>query len=260
MKPLIILLLLFFYNFSFSQSIDFETEKNIIKETLSEYLTTNPNSLTSFLPEGRFHKRGHRLFEFQITTEKDSLKKEALKNEVINMNKFADSVSILLKSKKIRIQIKDTIFAFNYIPANTNLKNITDWGEKYKSLLTDFEKNSLFRFDTIIGKDYIDLIKKQIDYTGEDKPFQRQELNQSYYEFEKDNLPCDDILCTKMSKIYHAVFNNSNTKGCYLVSFYCGENEICKSFIFIKKEKNRWIYVDDYPTWLVDDIRDIKNK
>jgi len=41
MKLLPILFFTFLFNFSYSQGIDFKTEKEIIKQTLSQYLDTN---------------------------------------------------------------------------------------------------------------------------------------------------------------------------------------------------------------------------
>lgn len=243
----------FFYNLSFSQSIDFETEKNIIKETLSQYLNTNANSIASYLKDEKGYKKVEFGLKMGIVMEEDSLTKEDLKKDLKRLDFYADSISNVLKAKKIRVQISDTLFAYKYISVNYNLQKEADWEQNYQNLLSDFEENALARFDTIIGKEYIDLIKKQVNYKGENKPFLTEELNHSYYQFEKTNHLCDDEFCIKASKLYRAVFNNDYTKGCYLVSFYCRENEICRSFIFIKKEKNRWIYVDEYPSWLIDE-------
>lgn len=253
MKLLSIILFLLFYNFSFSQSIDFETEKKIIKETLSQYLNTNPNSIASYLKG----EKGYKMFEFGfkmgMLMEEDSPSKEEIKKDLLQFYLYADSISIALKSKKIRVQISDTLFAYKYTSGRSNLQNEADWKQNYEYLYSDFAENDLARFDTIIGKEYIDLIKKQINYKGENKVFLRQELNQSHYQFEKIKSPCNDEFCFNASKIYRAVFNSDNTKGCYLFSFYCQENEICRSFIFIKKKNDKWIFVDDYPSWIVDE-------
>ncbi|WP_307293769.1 hypothetical protein [Flavobacterium sp. SORGH_AS_0622] len=149
--------------------------------------------------------------------------------------------------------VSDTLFAYKYIPAANNLQNETDWKQNYQYLLADFKYNELARMDTIIGEEYIDLIKKQVHYKGENKTFARGELDHSYYKYEKENLSSKDQSSIRGSKLYRLVLNDNNTKGCYLFSFYCSQNRICRSFIFIKKENNKWVYVDEYPSWIVDE-------
>ncbi len=90
----------------------------------------------------------------------------------------------------------------------------SEWEQYLPYLIPDFVENHLARFDTIISKEYIDLIKKQIHYKGENKSFLPEELNNSFYQFKKENLTCKDEFCFKASKIYRAVFNNDNTKDC----------------------------------------------
>lgn len=253
MKFILTIILSFITINSFSQKIDFETKKKIIKHTLSQYLDTNPNSVASYTKG----KKGFDMLQFglkmSIAMEEDSIKKQELIITLDTLDQFSNSILEELKNRKILVSISDTIYAYKYIAGNNNLKNNEDWQIKYSSLLEDFEENDLVRFDTIIGKEYIDLIKKQIDYKGSSKAFSVNELDQSYYQFSKNNTPCNDEYCFRADKVYRAVFNDSFTKGCYLFSFLCQDNQICRSFIFIKKEQNQWIYVDDYPSWIVDE-------
>lgn len=253
MKLILGILLSYFFSFSHCQDIDFEAEKEIIRETLSQYFDTNPNSIASFVKG----KKGYELTEFMmkmaIAMEEDLSAKEELQKELDSLEYYSDFVSNALKTKKIKVQIIDTIYSYKYIPATKNLQNETEWEENYQYLLPDFTENNLARLDTIIVEEYIDLIKKQIHYKGENRFIPTKELNNSHYQFETNILPCNDEFCFKADKVYSAVFNEDFTKGCYLFSFYCQENEICRSFIFIKKQNDKWIYVDGYPSWLVDE-------
>lgn len=253
MKLLSTIFFIFFVNFSYSQTIDFKTETEIIKQTLSQYLDSNPNSIASFLKGKKKYKFTVLGLEMGIIMEDDPVTKEALKKDLDLLSYYSDSISVALQTEKIKVLISDTLFAYKYTPAASNLKNETDWKQNYQYLLDDFKDNKLARMDTIIGEEYIDLIKKQLHYKGENKLFLRDELNHSYYKYENENIPCDDEFCINGSRLYRLVLNNDNTKGCYLFSFYCGENSICRSFIFIRKENNKWIYVDEYPSWIVDE-------
>ncbi|MGN7809477.1 hypothetical protein [Flavobacterium sp. 22076] len=253
MKLFSILFFIFFVNFSYSQTIDFKTEKEIIKQTLSQYLDTNPNSIVSFLKGGKGYRFTVLGVEMGIEMEEDSIKREDLKKDLNYLNHYSDSIADVLKTKKIKVFISDTLFAYKYMPGANNLKNETDWKQNYQYLLSDFKDNELARMDTIIGEEYIDLIKKQVHYKGENKTFVRGELDHSYYKYEKENLTSKDQLSIRGSKIYRLVLNRDNTKGCYLFSFYCSNDKICRSFIFIKKENNKWVYVDEYPSWIVDE-------
>ncbi|MDQ6531811.1 hypothetical protein [Flavobacterium sp. LHD-85] len=253
MKLLSILFFILLFNFSYSQNIDFKTEKEIIKQTLSQYLDTNPNSIASFFKGGKGYKFASFGLETGIAMEEDSLKREDLKKDLNHLNYYSDSISDVLKTKKINVFISDTLFAYKYIPATNNLKNENDWKQNYQYLLSDFKYNELARMDTIIGEEYIDLIKRQVHYKGENKTFARGELDHSYYKYEKEDLTSKDEFSIRGSKIYRLVLNKNNTKGCFLFSFYCNQNKICRSFIFIKKENNKWVYVDEYPSWIVDE-------
>jgi hypothetical protein len=253
MKLLSILFFIFSVQFSYSQTLDLKTEKEIIRQTLSQYLNTNPNSMASFLKGKKGYKMAAFGLKMGVAMEEDPVKKEAAKKDLIYLDHYSDSIAAVLKTKKIKVFVSDTLFVYKYTPAASNLQNETDWKQNYQYLLADFKDNSMARMDTIIGEEYIDLIKKQLHYKGQDKPFLRAELNDSYYQYEKENSSSKNELSIRASKIYRLVLNKDNTKGCYLFSFYCGANKSCRSFIFIKKENNKWVYVDEYPSWIVDE-------
>jgi|GEM_PF-1374639 len=253
MKILLNLIFVLFTINSFSQKIDFETEKKIIRETLSQYLDTSPNSVASYIKG----KKGYEMLEFAykmgIVMEEDSIKKQELIHVLDSLDFISNSILAELKNRKIRVQISDTLYAYMYKPLNNDLRKNADWENEYKYLLEDFKYNNMARLDTIIGEEYIDLIKRQIHYKGTGKLFSVKELDQSYYQFTTENDSCNDEYCFKAEKVYRAVFNDSFTKGCYLFSFYCRDNQICRSFIFIRKEQNQWIYVEEYPSWIIDE-------
>ena len=238
---------------SFSQKIDFETEKKIIKETLSQYLDTNPNSIASYIKG----KKGYEMLEFAykmgIVMEEDSLKKQEFIHALDSLDYISNDISAELKNRKIRVKISNTLYAYQYKPVNKDLRNNADWENEYQYLLEEFKYNNMARLDTIIGEEYIDLIKRQIHYKGKNKLFSLKELDYSYYQFTTENDSCNDEYCIKADKVYRAIFNDSFTKGCYLFSFKCRDNQVCRSFIFIRKEQNQWIYVDEYPSWIIDE-------
>ncbi len=255
MKILLNLIFVLFTINSFSQKIDFESEKKIIRETLSQYLDTSPNSVASYIKG----KKGYDMLQFAykmgIVMEEDSIKKQELVHILVDsLDYISNSISTELKNRKINVQIIDTLYAYKYKPVNSDLRKNIDWENNYKYLLEDFKYNKLARLDTIIGEEYIDLIKRQIHYKGTDKLFSVKELDQSYYQFTTGNDSCNNEYCFKADKVYRAVFNDSFTKGCYLFSFKCRDNQVCRSFIFIRKEQNQWIYVDEYPSWIVDEL------
>lgn len=192
-------------------------------------------------------------YKMGIAMEEDSIKKQELIHVLDSLDYISNSISAELKNRKIRVQISDTLYAYIYKPLNNDLRKNEDWENEYQYLLEDFKYNKSARLDTIIGEEYIDLIKRQIHYKGADKLFSVKELDDSYYKFTKENDSYNDEYCLKADKVYRAVFNDSFTKGCYLFSFLCSDNQICRSFIFIRKEQNQWIYVDDYPSWIIDE-------
>ena len=253
MKTFLNLILILFTISSFSQKINFETEKKIIRETLSQYLDTSPNSVASYIKG----KKGYDMLQFAykmgVAMEEDSIKKQELIYVLDSLDYISNNISAELKNRKIQVKISDTLYAYQYKPLNNDLRKNIDWENNYQYLLDDFKYKNMARLDTIIGEEYIDLIKRQIHYKGTYKLFSVKELDQSYYEFTTENDSCNDEYCFKAGKVYRAVFNDSFTKGCYLFSFICSDNQICRSFIFIRKEQNQWIYVDEYPSWIVDE-------
>ncbi len=254
MKLILLLLFLSFAKLSFAQSIDLETEKSIIRETLCQYLNTNPNSAASFLKVNKGYQLMRESFKMALAFQTDSVKEKEIHKEMANFEHYVDSVTIQLQTKKITVQLADTLYAYQYTSGLRNLKTGKDWQENYSNLLDDFQKNKLHRFDTIIGESYIELIKQQINYKGETVPLQLSSFNLAHYQYQKKAADCErNEFCLEADKVYRAVFNADGTKGCYLFSFLCGDSKICRIFIFIKKENGRWVFVADYPSWIVEE-------
>lgn len=254
MKLISPLLLLFLVQPSFGQSIDLATEQSIIRETLCQYLNTNPNSAASFLKVNKGYALMKDYYKMALAFEADSVKQKGILKELSNFENYSDSVELQLQNKKITVQLTDTLYAYQYVSGTRNLKTAQDWQDHYSNLLDDFQKNKLHRFDTTIGEAYIELIRQQILNTAGNMPFQLSSFNKDYYQYQKTAADCNKSeFCLQADKVYRAVFNADGSKGCYLFSFHCGENKICRSFIFIKKENGRWIYVAEYPSWIIDE-------
>lgn len=193
-------------------------------------------------------------YKMALAFEPDSAKQKVINKEMANFEHYVDSVTLQLQNKKITVQLADTLYAYQYIPGMRNLKMDKDWQENYSNLLDDFQENKLHRFDTTIGEAYIELIRQQILNTAGSVPLELSSFNKDHYRFQKKAADCDKSeFCLQADKVYRAVFNADRSKGCYLFSFHCGENKICRSFIFIKKENGRWIYVTEYPSWIIDE-------
>jgi len=254
MKLILSLLFLSFAQLSFSQSVDLATERSIISETLCQYLNTNPNSAASFLKANKGYQLMSESFKMALAFEPDSAKQKDIYKKMSEFDRYVDSITLQLQHKKIMVQLNDTLYAYRYVAGSRNLKTEKDWQDNYTYLLNDFQKNDLHRFDTIVGESYIDLIKQQIHYKGESVPLELSSFNLAHYQYQKKAADCEQSeFCIQADKVYRAVFNADGTKGCYLFSFLCGENKICRSFIFIKKENGRWIYVAQYPSWIIDE-------
>ncbi|WP_114791174.1 hypothetical protein U0035_22325 [Niabella yanshanensis] len=254
MKLILPLLFLSFAQLSFSQSVDLATERSIISETLCQYLNTNPNSAASFLKTNKGYQLMRESFKMALAFEPDSVKQKGIYKEMANFEHYVDSITTQLQNKKIIVQLADTLYTYQYVARSRNLKTEKDWQNNYANLLDDFQKNNLHRFDTIIGESYIGLIKQQINYKGESIPLELSSFNLAHYQYQKKAADCEqNEFCIQADKVYRAVFNAEGSKGCYLFSFLCGENKICRSFIFIKKENGRWVYVAQYPSWIIDE-------
>lgn len=97
---------------SFSQKIDFETEKKIIRQTLSEYLDANPNSIASYI-KGR---KGYDILQFGykmgVAMEEDSIKKQEIIHVLDSLDYISNSIVEELKNRKIRVHINDTLYAY----------------------------------------------------------------------------------------------------------------------------------------------------
>lgn len=238
---------------AFAQNIDSEKEKEIIKKTLTEYLDTNPNSLASYLKGNKGYDMMDFAIKMAIVMEEDGIKKQELISDLNQIDDYADSISTILQNKKIKVHIIDTLFAYQYTPVTNDLRNESDWEQAYTYLLEDFKYNNSARLDTIIGEEYIELIKKQINIQRDNEWISPDVFDNSHYEYTSKDTLCESDFCIKADKVYHLVLNKEGNKGCYLFSFYCQDNKICRAFIFIKKENEQWHYVDDYPSWLVDE-------
>lgn len=254
MKLIYPLVLLFFAQSSFSQSIDPATEQSIIRETLCQYLNTNPNSAASFLKVNKGYALMKDYYKMALAFEADSVRQKGILKELLNFENYSDSVELQLRNKKIMVQLADTLYAYQYVSGTRNLKADKDWQDNYSNLLEDFQKNKLHRFDTTIGEAYIELIRQQIRNTAGSLPLELSSFNKDHYRYQKKVADCDKSeFCLQADKVYRAVFNTDGSKGCYLFSFHCGDNKICRSFIFIKKENDRWVYVAEYPSWIIDE-------
>ncbi|MGB1041029.1 MAG: hypothetical protein ACPGVD_09160, partial [Flavobacteriales bacterium] len=176
-------------------------------------------------------------------------KREALLRKI---DSTSDTITELMKSRKIQVFISDTLFAYKYEPTKYfDLRIEKDWNEEYNSFLMDFEQNYLHIFDTALEKEYISLLRKQIFQEKKDTIINLNILNKSYYLFETIDSPCKDSnYCVNGVKIYRPVFNKSFDKGCYLYASKCRAG-ICRRFIFIKKTNGRWQFVDDYSDWKI---------
>ncbi len=254
MKLILPLIFSFLAPSAASQSIDLATEKSIIRETLCQYLNTNPNSAASFLKTNKGYQQMRDYHIMALAFESDAAKKKDIYNDMSDFDRYVDSVTLQLQTQKVMVQLTDTLYAYQYTTGSKNLKNETDWQKNYANLLDDFQKNNMHRFDTIIGEAYIELVKQQINYKGRNTHLELSSFNKEYYQYQKKVDNCDtNEFCIQADKVYHAVFNADGTIGCYLFSFLCGDNKICRNFIFIKKENGRWFYVDNYPSWIIDE-------
>ncbi len=188
-----------------------------------------------------------------LRIETDSLKLLQIKDDMSKLERTSDSLKILISSKRVKVLLIDTLYAYSYVPKKySNLKNEADWVIEYNSLKEDFVENKWVRLDTIIGMEYVNLIKKQIDTKKPNRLLDLEELNTNLYEFKSISYACDDpIFCLNGYKLYRPVFNLEKNKGCYLFSFKCSSG-ICREFIFIEMKNGKWNYVGTYPTHLLD--------
>jgi hypothetical protein len=240
-----------FLTTGFSQSLDFDLK--VIKATLPQYLNTGVNSMATFLKGNK----GYELFKrvanpiIFLGSEED---KAQQKIGLQKLDLLSDSIAKVLSTEKIIVLLENKLYGYSYNHGINNYKNNKEWEANYGDFLKDFEENELVRFDTIIGRAYLDLVKQQIDIKFNPIPLDLKSFDTLYYQFE----PLKDSINFKMPsrllayRLYKPVFNRELNKGCYLFSSYCRNNEICRDFIFVKKVKNKWIYVDNYPTHLIE--------
>jgi hypothetical protein len=245
----ILIINIFFANFSFSQSLNLFDEKEIIKQTLNQYLDNNANSLSSMLKGNKGHKILSEMSEFAISIDTlmtEVMKAQVFKKEMEKQNIYSDSISNLLLKKKITVKIVDTLFAYKYLPTNRNLKHKIEWDSISKILLEDFRNKK-------IKIEFIDLINKQIKNKYKDIYILPSDFNNSYFQYEKrTETKCDNDFCINAYKVYHLMLNSNQTKGCYLFSYNCN-NGTCREFIFVEKVKDKWQFVDSYQSSVIDE-------
>jgi hypothetical protein len=245
----ILIISFFFANFSYSQSLNLANEKEIIKQTLNQYLDNNPNSISSMLKGSKAYNTLSELVEFGISIDTlitEEKKTQEFKKIMEKQNIFSDSISNLLLTKKITVKIVDTLFAYKYLPNNRNLKQKMEWDSISKILLEDFRNEK-------IKIEFIDLINKQINNKYKDIHISPADFNNSYFQYEKrTETKCDNDFCINAYKVYHLMLNSNQTKGCYLFSYNCN-NGICREFIFIEKVKDKWQFVSSYQSSIIDE-------
>ena len=223
-----------------------------LRQTLPQYLNTNPNSLASYLKNGWALKLFYGLFKDADRYITDSLELSNIEAAIKQIELASDSAALILKENKITVEISDSLYSYNYKPLWYNdLRDSAEWENKRKWLEDEFQNNSLAILDTITAINFIPLIRKQIlnDYVA--SSLDLNQLNDSYYIYKTEcDSNCNEDLCFKGYRLYKPVFNEQFDKGCYLFSFYCG-NGICKDFIFIEKHNDNWIYKSSYPENLI---------
>jgi hypothetical protein len=245
----------FFFATGFSQGLDFDLK--VIKATLPQYLNNNPNSLASYIKGNKTYRVLKSSISFSIYFT-DS-EKVASKQALLALSKYSDSISEVLVKHKITVFLDPILYCYHYNRSNkagaSNYNIRADWENDYQRLAKDFIENDMVILDTIIGTAYLDLIKQQIDLHAENIPLDLKTLDNSYYQFKasKDTLAIKDESSIRAFKLYRPVFNRERNKGCYLFSFYCRSNQICRDFIFIERVRDKWYFLDNYPTHLIED-------
>jgi hypothetical protein len=239
---------------TYSQGSIDSLEIYTISETLPGYLNNNPNSAASYLRENDGYIKTQKFLEsisnMGIIT--DSIERTELKNQLKQLDFIADSLKIVLLSKKIQVRIQDSLYGYHYVPKEfEDLRKSDDWEIKYDFLKEDFNENKWVRLDTTISMEFADLIKKQIDSSENNTALNLNELDNRQYEFINTLENCKEQgLCFDAYKLYRPVFNVKKDKACYLFSFNC-RSGICRDFIFIERLNGIWTYIESYPSHLI---------
>lgn len=233
-------------------------EMEVIRETLPSYLDTNPNSIRNFLKKNS----GYKTVKFDINWATNELKSETngktRKDLIYAIKEFksllSDSIQNVISKRKIVVSVKDSLYPYTYIPDEFyDIRNLNDWRSKYKSLKETFTQNKLVQLDTILGIEFIDLIRKQVFIKQEMFPVNLNKLNSEYYKFTTKLYENDSSIISfnfPGKKIYKPVFNAKKDKACYLFSYRC-RNGICRVFIFVEKREHKWFYLASYSSHLI---------
>ncbi|AUC84062.1 hypothetical protein CW731_01595 [Polaribacter sp. ALD11] len=228
-----------FSNILYSQNEKDSLEIAVIHETLPFYLNTNPNSVASFL-------KGNDTYNVMY----NALRSHPDPKHVKKINAYADSIKNIITSKKIQVLTIDTLYQYSYQPmAYEDLRKKGDWKKKQESLRDEFKRNRFVRLDRPISIEFVDLIKKQIDSKQLKRVINLTDLNKGHYEFIDKSSGCQDSLfCMEGIRVFRPTFNEKKDKACYLISFECKSERVCRDFLFIEKINEKWYYVDSYPS------------
>lgn len=234
-----------------AQTVDTVLEAAVIRETLPAYLNKNPNSAASYLRHGSSHSRLSKLEELSAVFP-DSAERAGLKQAVLELDHFSDSMATVLKTGKIVVHVTAGLHPYIYKPTPYyDLRKEKDWKGMASIIAEDFTYDKLARMDTVVSLEFLPLIRKQIVGTRSFLPFDVQRLDAGYYSFDTTKADCRDMLCMDADKIYRPVFNAAKTKAVYLFSYGC-RTGICREFIFAEKRQGKWQFIDSYPSHLVD--------
>lgn len=236
-----------------AQDASGDVELEAIRQTLPAFL--DQYSIVGITKGHKTYRMTNQILRFECRHAKGrKAKKEA--REVRRMfEAMVDSIEHVLQHSQVYVPLSDTLYAFRYQPYDeSDYRSAEDWEYLYSSNYDDFDRNNLVIFDTIIGVEYLDLVKQQIDLQAPDRPIKSRDLSNGSYAFiPKDACACQDRItcdnespCFKAGKVYRPVFNNDTTRGCYLVSRFNRHNEIIPMFVFIRKRQDRWVYVDKW--------------
>jgi hypothetical protein len=183
------------------------------------------------------------------------------------LDSVAESVSKLLETHKITVVLSDTLFAYTYKPRysednngwvdTTDLRNPETWQYEREELIDVFQTNYAFRgMSRAVDLAFIDLVKAQIHFKGIHYPINLSELNSSHYKFtnsrpfDSDTLRKQGLLINAV-RVYQPVFNESNTKACYLFSAQAKYGP-WREFVFAEKKKGIWYFVESWGSYHVD--------
>jgi len=226
-----------------TQSATPAMEIEAIRQTLPAFL--DQHSIAGILPDGENFRFARKLLDFELEMSKGKKAKKKVQKHIEKLEFIADSIAQVLETKPIQVTLADTLFAFDYQPDSySDLRKWEDWKATYDRKYREFSENFLVIFDTIIGVEYLELTKKQVDLNATNQPIELTALKDGRYEYVPNDSPLGDLTFRGV-KIYKPVFNDDATKGCYLFSYVTsGSKELVTQFIFIEKQDGHWEYVE----------------